>query len=891
MHPSPNNMEQVDFRERFRSVTLTDDCLLLMGQGWEFFSCDVYCLDGVAVYAVQVRRVAERVEAKDGEEEGAKRQAERERARARGARDRRQVEEGSKGEGEGARREGRKAGRTLEDVNSSFTDCVIGAPTYLDQPDNEGDRQELAYMGVRMEGDAVMSIVRSVIQKTQLYGIKLDEKNELVLLNSTCNKNGCMGGASLAMSRYASCICSSCFFNGSISYSALFRHTAAFEAKVSARAGARLQLRNSTIVGRQWLSYHRPMYLEEEDVSLLPFNLSFKNVFESGWEQAKKAKMKDPVLVSGDSYHEVWWPRSQLEKANLEEGGYPEDGYGTVRGYTDFDYFYDDVKEVKIVLNASKEVILYDWGWEGTMEDAFDTDSPDVRGLHDRKWQWREDLTQQVYDKEMWVLRKMKKRWAEERASFVSHFAQLMNASSRSQSLPIIRSIVNESPQCDLASDFWLRKKLEQEEDEEVRRELQAAIRNISVQEDDLRLLIGQYRGCKLDAKGDPVTPFFKLGRYRIKTDFIPSYVRAAVWPFYPIYPQFQGELQKKLTASSYHDPAASPLHLHTEDGSQLNQEQEMKMETEDEEDEEQEEQEEQEQGQSKEGQAPIMEDTERWMNAPWFEGVEFLDGQIAPLAVDVTNETQVQQLSCEDRIQLAQQGFLPFPSIEEMEEEEKNKPAKEFFQMISAPEWNPLIVPAFWDYADKMRVTVPNGTALKAERRRLTKELELTKKYFEALELSTALHLEEDEWKNLYPQLDPDKLFDPPSERKLQLVYDRICMLKLNLTMAVNNEKFALMSALYPLAQEVEEAFKTHDREKIEKLASRHKNYNLNGKIADGLLEFPYSMSPDGNYVLVEKRLKKQFDILRRVGAGGRMEGRKAGAAEEGAGEGELEN
>ncbi|EKX36242.1 hypothetical protein GUITHDRAFT_145926 [Guillardia theta CCMP2712] len=815
LKPSVQNQEPVEVGERFRPRTLTEDCFLIMGSGWKFVSCDIFCLDGVAVYAVDVS-------------------------------------------------------------NSSFIDCAIGGPVYLDQPDNEWDRLELAYMGVRMEGAAIATLVRCVIQKTQIYGLKVDECNEVVVLDSVFNSNGCMGGAAVAMSRCAECSFSSCYFNESVSHSPLWRHTAAFETKITAQGGARLQLRNSTVVGRKWLTYYRPKFLEEENNVYLPGKRFFNNTCRPGWEQAREANIEDPVMVSGDSYHEIWWPRKMLHKAGFQDGDYPEDGYGNVRGHTELDIFEDDLEEVEIMLNRSKEIILQDWGWEGTMEDALDTSSP--RALNEGKWLWREELEPQNYKKEMSNLRKRKKMMAERRGPVVSRFSQLMNSSSSSQTIRIIRSIVRESHQGDLASEYWLKKKLQEEQDEEVRAELQQALSNISVGEDDLRELIGQYRGCQIDEKGVPTTNI-KVGRYHIMPDLIPSYVRAAVWPFFPIYPQLQGALKEKSAASTYTDPAASLLAVQAENVSQPGddrmadeeeEEKEMGIEKREEED----------------GTLQLV-DQERWMKAPWFEGVKFENGKIAPLELDLSNETQLMQLPCEDRIQLAQLGYVPFPTLDDMAEEERNRTVDESFRMFSAPEWNQIIIPALWDYAHKMRVPIPNGTEIKAERRRLTKELELTKKYFEALELSVALHLEEEEWKSLYPQLDPNKLFDPPSDRKLESVYDRICELRAYLTMAVNDEKYALMMALYPLAKEVEVAFKTRDRAKIDELAARHKNYDLDAKIADGLMEFPYSLSPDGNFVIVQKRLKKQFDLLRRMEPGesrgaGRRKGREGEVGDE---------
>jgi len=65
-------------------------------------------------------------------------------------------------------------------------------------------------------------------------------------------------------------------------------------------------------------------------------------------------------------------------------------------------------------------------------------------------------------------------------------------------------------------------------------------------------------------------------------------------------------------------------------------------------------------------------------------------------------------------------------------------------------------------------------------------------------------LHLSREQWREIYPHLDPDKLVDPPTPTKLERIGSRVETLAAMMATARELEKFVLMDAVYPLAKEV---------------------------------------------------------------------------------------
>jgi hypothetical protein len=158
-------------------------------------------------------------------------------------------------------------------------------------------------------------------------------------------------------------------------------------------------------------------------------------------------------------------------------------------------------------------------------------------------------------------------------------------------------------------------------------------------------------------------------------------------------------------------------------------------------------------------------------------------------------------------------------------------------------------------DYANQMRLRIPNITAIRTHRKQLEREHAFTLDYFEALSMSSELHLSRDQWRQVYPHLDPDKIIDPPTPSKLVRVSRRVQALAELLTDALEEEKFALMDAVYPFAKEVEAVFANTSapdyKEKIAALQRRHTNYDLQSLIADGFVKRDsFRVSDDGNFV-----------------------------------------
>lgn len=66
--------------------------------------------------------------------------------------------------------------------------------------------------------------------------------------------------------------------------------------------------------------------------------------------------------------------------------------------------------------------------------------------------------------------------------------------------------------------------------------------------------------------------------------------------------------------------------------------------------------------------------------------------------------------------------------------------------------------------------------TLFRTHRRiKLQKVLQLTKDYALALNMSAMLHLDEQEWLELFPHFDPARLFNPPTFEKLDRIQRRV--------------------------------------------------------------------------------------------------------------------
>ena len=213
----------------------------------------------------------------------------------------------------------------------------------------------------------------------------------------------------------------------------------------------------------------------------------------------------------------------------------------------------------------------------------------------------------------------------------------------------------------------------------------------------------------------------------------------------------------------------------------------------------------------------------------------------------------------------VAQAGYGSYPTEREMVREIEGRSVDDWFTVLSEPRYQAEALQLVDDYVKTLSINVSNISAVRRHRKRLEKELAVTRDYLHAISMSAEVHLTREQWRQIYPHLDPDKLVDPPTPKKLDQVDRRVEELQRLAQEAREVEKFVLMDAAYPVAREIEEAFVTPDdpasKALIAAYKKRHANYDLQSMMADGFLKTDtFRISNDGNFVEFPKTGRRKL-------------------------------
>jgi hypothetical protein len=167
----------------------------------------------------------------------------------------------------------------------------------------------------------------------------------------------------------------------------------------------------------------------------------------------------DPILLWRTSHQEIWWSKKRLEEIGLEYVDYPEDAHGQIRCVPEQELFFQDSFAEDDVLwaNRSKSIRLHAWGWEGSLEDAFDTQSAAVMSLHDGFWQPWHDLDQQLYYRQRCRFKAAISAITVARRATARACIGLSNASVHER-IAAAQELRRECPRGDLAAGYWLHK-------------------------------------------------------------------------------------------------------------------------------------------------------------------------------------------------------------------------------------------------------------------------------------------------------------------------------------------------------------------------------------------------------------------------------------------------
>lgn len=213
----------------------------------------------------------------------------------------------------------------------------------------------------------------------------------------------------------------------------------------------------------------------------------------------------------------------------------------------------------------------------------------------------------------------------------------------------------------------------------------------------------------------------------------------------------------------------------------------------------------------------------------------------------------------------VAQAGYGRYPTEREIIGEIDRRSVDDWFTVLSDPRYQAEALHLVDDYVKTLKINVPNISAVRRHRKRLEKELVVTRDYLRAISMSAEVHLTREQWRQIYPHLDPGKLVDPPTPKKLDQVDRRVEKLQRLTQEAREVEKFVLMDAAYPVAREIEEAFVTPDdpasKALIAAYQKRHTNYDLQSMIADGFVKpDTFRISDDGNFIEFPKTGKRKL-------------------------------
>ena len=124
-----------------------------------------------------------------------------------------------------------------------------------------------------------------------------------------------------------------------------------------------------------------------------------------------------------------------------------------------------DADDKAIVLNSSKQVTLQDWGWEGTLEDAFDTGS--TAAINTGGWELREDVKGQQDELVRLEFKKERAESATHRRALAKTFLQLLDRKPKLRE-QAARRIGESADRGDLAALFWMEQTLRSEQNDKV---------------------------------------------------------------------------------------------------------------------------------------------------------------------------------------------------------------------------------------------------------------------------------------------------------------------------------------------------------------------------------------------------------------------------------------
>lgn len=117
----------------------------------------------------------------------------------------------------------------------------------------------------------------------------------------------------------------------------------------------------------------------------------------------------------------------------------------------------------------------------------------------------------------------------------------------------------------------------------------------------------------------------------------------------------------------------------------------------------------------------------------------------------------QIKKLKFHEKWQLAEAGFIEHPTEDDLDREIRSRTVDDWFRIMSDKRHEHLSVPVLREYAKSFRLQFPKEIKHAREKRiRLQKILSLTTDYATALNISCSLHISEDQWRELYPLLDP---------------------------------------------------------------------------------------------------------------------------------------
>lgn len=341
----PHEDEITELSERLRPRSLTDDCFMILGGPWLFEHCDIVCYDGTAVAICD------------------------------------------------------------EDAHVEMVQCTVGAAGFAGRLANGTwalDHCEgRAHVAIEMEGHSYLTLQGCLVQLTDYAGVRMGDAAQARMHDCRFEHNGLAGGAAIKLATAAQAWVSRSTVVCGKSVSPAFPRVAAFEAEVSARSQARLHVSDSHVRGRLWLQQHRPRHLSLANVTAEePAEHSdLGGTVRDGRALALADGVLDPVLLWRTSHQEIWWSKKRLDEIGLDHVDYPEDAHGQIRCVPEQELFFQDTPAEDDVLwaNRSKSIRLHSWGWEGSLADAFDTESAAVMSLHQGFWQPWHDLDQQLY--------------------------------------------------------------------------------------------------------------------------------------------------------------------------------------------------------------------------------------------------------------------------------------------------------------------------------------------------------------------------------------------------------------------------------------------------------------------------------------------------------------